>query len=84
MDISERQKGEDHGEVTKKRVLEYIVECACDSLGAQPIVIPLSARDALSMKLLYSSHDTAHNIADGRDYQSNLWNRSNLGALEQL
>ncbi len=83
MDVLERQMGEDHGEATKKRVLEYVVEHAGDLLGAQPIVIPLSARDALSTKLLYSSHDTTNNSADGRDYQSNLWNRSNLGALEQ-
>ena len=92
MDVLERQKGEDHGETTKQRVLEYVVEHAGDLLGARPVVIPLSARDALSTKLLYSSsHHIGNNIAneishhqDGRDYKSTLWNRSNLGELEQL
>ncbi|KAL3757869.1 hypothetical protein ACHAWU_002789, partial [Discostella pseudostelligera] len=84
MDVLERQKGEDHGETTKKRVVEYVVEHAGDLLGARPVVIPLSARDALSIKLLYSSHDTTNDVADGRDYQSSLWNRSNLAELEQF
>lgn len=85
MDVLERQKGEDHGETTKKRVVEYVVEHAGDLLGAQPVVIPLSARDALSMKLLYSSsHGNANDVVAGHYYQSSLWNRSNLGALEQL
>lgn len=76
MDVLERQKGEDHGDATKKRVEEYVVEHASDLLGARPVVIPLSARDALSVKLLYDSHQTSVND------QPLLWKRSNFGTLE--
>ncbi|KAL3800272.1 hypothetical protein ACHAW5_009854 [Stephanodiscus triporus] len=84
MDILERQKGEDHGESTKKRVEEYVVEHASDLLGARPVVIPLSARDALSMKLLYNSHRTSNDGPGSAEYQPSLWTRSNFGALEHF
>jgi small GTP-binding protein len=84
MDVLERQKGEDHGESTKKRVEEYVVEHASDLLGARPVVIPLSARDALSMKLLYNSHRTSNDGPGSAEYQPSLWTRSNFGALEHL
>jgi small GTP-binding protein len=84
MDVLERQKGEDHGESTKNRVVEYVVEHASDLLGARPVVIPLSARDALSMKLLYNSHRSANGGVGSGEYQPSLWKRSNFGALEHL
>ena len=84
MDVLERQKGEDHGESTKKRVVEYVVEHASDLLGARPVVIPLSARDALSMKLLYNSHRSANGGVGSGEYQPSLWKRSNFGSLEHL
>ena len=42
-------------------------------LGARPVVIPVSARDALSFKLL----------GGGSSGQSSLWRRSNFESLEQ-
>ncbi|KAL9181150.1 hypothetical protein ACHAXT_009955 [Thalassiosira profunda] len=76
MDVLERQKGEDHGDATKKRVENYVVEHASDLLGARPVVIPLSARDALSVKLLHNSGGTAD--------ENPLWKRSNFGSLEHF
>ncbi|KAL7534752.1 hypothetical protein ACHAXR_006058, partial [Thalassiosira sp. AJA248-18] len=87
MDVLERQKGEDHGETTKKKVVEYVTEHAGDLLGARPVVIPLSARDALSVKLLYNAHPTSDDDArsgENNDNQSSLWKRSNFGALENF
>jgi len=78
MDILERQQGEDHGEKTKQRVVDYVVEHAGDLLGARPVVIPLSARDALSVKSLYSSQSNK----GGSDEQPTLWKRSNFATLE--
>ena len=84
MDVLERQQGEDHGSTTKKRVEEYVVEHAGDLLGARPVVIPLSARDALSVKLLYKTNGTSNDVASSGDNQPTLWKRSNFGALEHL
>jgi len=78
MDILERQKGEDHGEKTKLKVIDYVTEHAGDLLGARPVVIPLSARDALSVKLLYNKD--AKN--DSQQQSSSLWKRSNFATLE--
>lgn len=82
MDVLERQKGEDHGDATKKRVEEYVIDHAGDLLGARPVVIPLSARDALSVKLLYNMNP-AESETNG-DLQPSLLKRSNFGALENL
>ncbi|KAL7554643.1 hypothetical protein ACHAWF_018554 [Thalassiosira exigua] len=76
MDVLERQQGEDHGDTTKKRVEDYVVEHAGDLLGARPVVIPLSARDALSVKLLYKTRGTLDD--------NTLWKRSNFGTLEHF
>lgn len=84
MDVLERQKGEDHGDSTKKRVEEYVIDHAGDLLGARPVVIPVSARDALSVKLLYSSHPKSDGSDDTRGDQPSLWKRSNFGELEKL
>lgn len=71
MDILERQKGEDHGDASKKRVIEYVTEHASELLGGRPVVIPVSGRDALSVKMLGGNKDD-----DG------LWKRCNFGSLE--
>jgi len=84
MDVLERQQGEDHGDATKQRVEDYVVEHAGDLLGARPVVIPLSARDALSVKLLYKSSRDGGGSEDNRNSQTSLWKRSNFGALEHF
>ena len=81
MDILERQQGEDHGEETKQRVEDYVIEHASDLLGARPVVIPLSARDALGVKLLYNSSKGMSSEGSDND-QSSLWKRSNFASLE--
>ncbi len=78
MDILERQKGEDHGVKTKQKVVDYVTEHAGDLLGARPVVIPLSARDALSVKLLYN-RDSKN---EDQQHTSSLWKRSNFASLE--
>ncbi|KAL3804506.1 hypothetical protein HJC23_002545 [Cyclotella cryptica] len=75
MDILERQKGEDHGEASKKKVIDYVTDHAGDLLGARPVVIPVSARDALSVKLMYAGGSNQSNY-DG------LWKRCNFASLE--
>jgi len=82
MDILERQQGEDHGEETKQRVEDYVIEHASDLLGARPVVIPLSARDALSVKLLYNSSNGMSSEGSDNDQSSLLWKRSNFASLE--
>jgi small GTP-binding protein len=78
IDILERKQGDDHGQQTKQKVEEYVSEHASDLLGARPIVIPVSGRDALSWKQLgfVDSGNDANN--------SNLWKRSNFGTLENF
>lgn len=88
MDVLERQRAEDHGEETKRRVVDYVMEHAGDLLGARPIVIPLSAKDALSVKLLYgprggSGEDGVGGDSD-YDNRTSLWKRSNFRSLENL
>ena len=70
MDILERQKGEDHGDASKMRIIEYVTEHASELLGGTPVVIPVSARDALSIKILGGNRD------DG------IWKRCNFSVLE--
>ncbi len=80
IDILERQKGDDHGQQTKQKMVDYVQEHASDLLGASPIVIPVSGRDALSWKQLHrpgfigSENDSSNN--------NNIWKRSNFGQLE--
>lgn len=71
MDILERQKGEDHGDVSKRRVIEYVTEHASELLGGRPVVIPVSGRDALSVKTL-----------GGSKGEDGIWKRCNFGMLE--
>ncbi|KAL7522031.1 hypothetical protein ACHAWX_006726, partial [Stephanocyclus meneghinianus] len=75
MDILERQKGEDHGEASKKKVVEYVTDHSGDLLGTRPVVIPVSARDALSVKLLFAG-------GSNQSSQDSLWKRCNFASLE--
>lgn len=70
MDILERHGG-DHGDSAKNKVIEYVTEHASDLLGGRPVVIPVSGRDALSVKML-----------GGRKDDDGLWKRCNFGTLE--
>jgi small GTP-binding protein len=73
MDILERQQGEDHGDVSKRRVIEYVTEHASELLGGRPVVIPVSGRDALLVKML-----------GGKREEDGIWKRCNFGTLESL
>jgi small GTP-binding protein len=73
MDIFELAGGV-HGVVEKQRVVDFVTEHASELLGARPIVLAVSARDALLAKTSASS---------SAEYDASaLWKRSNFGALE--
>jgi hypothetical protein len=71
MDVLETAGG-NYGEEEKRRVVEFVSDNASELLGARPIVIPISARDAISTKLT------------GNDDESGVWRRSNFAALESF
>jgi small GTP-binding protein len=79
IDILERRQGDDHGQQTKRKVEEYVIEHASDLLGARPVVIPVSGRDALSWKQL---HRPGFVGSENESNSNNLWQRSNFGKLE--
>jgi small GTP-binding protein len=72
LDIS----GGDHGAVQKKDVLDFVTDKSSELLGARPVVIPISARNALSSKLTQSSSSSSSSSP------SAVWDRSNFAALE--
>ena len=71
MDVLETAGG-NYGEEEKRRVIEFVTDNASELLGARPIVIPISARDAISTKLTV------------KDKESRVWKRSNFGTLESF
>lgn len=72
MDVLD-QSGGDHGSTEKQRVVEFVTDHASTWLGAQPVVIPVSSRDALAAKL------TGRASAD-----SAVWRRSNFRELQEF
>eukprot|EP00978_Attheya_sp_CCMP212_P021375 scaffold62300_cov54-Attheya_sp.AAC.2 len=74
MDVLESSGG-NHGEEEKRRVVNFVTEHAAELLGARPIVIPISAQDALSTKLMHAESN--------RD-NSRVWQRSNFATLESF
>ena len=82
IDILERNQGDDHGQKTKRKVEEYVQEHASDLLGARPMVIPVSGRDALSWKQL-NGPELAKSENDASKI-NNLWARSNFAQLEEF
>jgi len=70
MDILE-QSGGDHGAMAKKHVVDFVTEHAADLLGAKPVVLPVSARDALSCKV------------NGMTETSAMYVRSQFSVLEE-
>ena len=75
MDILESAGG-DHGHFEKKKLVQYVSNHASDLLGANPTVIPVSARNALTAKQQRSLR------LDGSGSDDVLWQRSNFAALE--
>lgn len=71
IDILETAGG-NYGEEEKRRVVEFVSDNASELLGARPIVIPISARDAISTKLTV------------KDEESGVWKRSNFAVLESF
>ena len=70
MDILDAAGG-DHGHDPKNQVVEFVTDQAATILGARPMVIPVSSRDALTAKLSKKS-----------SHLTNVWERSNFAALE--
>lgn len=69
-----------HGSTEKQRVVDFVTEHASELLGARPIVIPISSRDALAAKLTYQNN----NSANSNSSSSSSWQRSNFAALESF
>ena len=74
MDILDADGG-DHGKDAKEAVVNFVTEMSSELLGARPIVIPVSARHALTAKLMEKKNEEA---------RSNLWHRSQFGVLERF
>ena len=74
--------GGDHGTMEKQRVVQYVREHASTLLGAQPMVIPISARDALAAKLTgrVDNDQKDGNVAFSKN--ESVWKRSNFESLE--
>lgn len=62
-----------HGMVEKQKVIDFVTEHASALLGARPIVLAISARDALAAKLTGQAAK-----------ESAVWKRSNFAALERF
>jgi len=61
----------------KAAIVEFVTDKASELLGARPVVLPVSGRDALEAKLPESS---LQNEAE----RSVAWQKSNFGALESF
>jgi small GTP-binding protein len=66
--------GGDHGQDEKQNVIDFVTEHTRTWLGAAPIVLALSARDALAAKV----------NREGSWEESPLWKRSQFGKLESF
>jgi small GTP-binding protein len=62
--------GGNHGQLEKDRVVQFVSEHASIMLGGRPVVIPISAKDALASKLVGANEV--------------LWNRSNFQEFEHF
>ena len=82
MDILETSGG-DHGREQKQAIVDFVTDHASELLGARPVIIPISSRDALSAKLMEKSTATiSENHDKDRQQRSNVWYRSNFQELE--
>jgi small GTP-binding protein len=80
MDVLDTSGG-DHGQEQKQAVVDFVTDKASEMLGARPLVIPVSSKDAFSAKLLEKSSTKASSIATER---SSVYQRSNFAALESF
>lgn len=69
MDILNADGG-DHGKSSKQAVVDFVTEQSSELLGARPIVIPVSARDALSSKLMEKKTTTTSTITNHPNHHS--------------
>jgi small GTP-binding protein len=79
MDILDTAGG-DHGKEQKQAIVDFVTDHASELLGARPIVLAVSSRDALSAKLLQKPSSDDHDPQQ----RSNIWHRSNFQALENF
>lgn len=77
MDVLDSSGGS-YGFEEKKRVVDFVTEHASAMLGGRPMVISISAKDALSCKLMVTSSTKKKEDGD----ENTLWNRSNFAILE--
>jgi small GTP-binding protein len=85
MDILDTSGG-DHGQEQKQAVVDFVTDKAGELLGARPVVIPVSSRDALSAKLMEKKPSTStsqqsQSTAVSTE-RSGVWHRSNFESLE--
>ena len=88
MDILDTSGG-DHGQDQKQAVVDFVTDKASELLGARPVVIPVSSRDALSAKLMEKkSSSSSTSISQPSQSigmsteRSSVWHRSNFQILE--
>lgn len=88
MDVLDTSGG-DHGKDQKQAVVDFVTDKASELLGARPVVIPVSSKDALSAKLMEKS--TTKNIATTNNdngipviERSTVYQRSNFASLESF
>jgi len=79
MDILDASGG-NHGEIEKKKVMNFIADNAANLLGARAIILSVSARDALSAKLIHGGSDRDKDQIDS----SKMWKRSNFASIEMF
>lgn len=73
-------------EESQPKILEFVQDHASELLGARPIVLPVSSRNALSVKLQAAGRKPNSNNAMGDTNQSpeQVWKASNFAALESF
>lgn len=89
MDVLDTSGG-DHGKDQKQAVVDFVTDKASELLGARPVVIPVSSKDALSAKLMEKSatkHITTTNNNNDNipvTERSTVYQRSNFSSLESF
>ncbi len=79
MDVLDSTGG-NYGDMEKKKVMDFVSDHAADLLGARAVIMTVSARDALSAKILHGGI----NSDEGKIESSKLWIRSGFDTLESF